>query len=37
VVRVTGFDVAIPYLQMEHFYLPDAGRVLRGIRKAVTF
>ncbi len=37
VVRVTGFDVAIPYLQMEHFYLPDAGRVLRGIRRAVTF
>ena len=37
VVRVTGFDTAIPYLRMEHFYLPDAGRVLRGIRKAVTF
>ena len=37
VVRVTGFDVAIPYLRMEHFYLPDAGRVLRGIRRAVTF
>ncbi len=37
VVRVTGFDAAIPYLRMEEYYLPDVGRVVRGIRQAVSF
>ena len=37
VVRVTGYDMAIPYLRMEEYYLPDVGRVARGIRQAVSF
>jgi len=37
VVRVTGHDVAIPYLRMEEYHLPDVGRVARGIRQAVNF
>lgn len=37
VVRVTGYDIAIPYMRMEEHYLPDVGRVARGIRQAVSF
>ncbi len=37
VARISGFDTAIPYFRMEQYYLPDAGRVLRGIRQVVTF
>ena len=29
--RITGFDVPMPYLLSEDFYLPDAGRVLEAI------
>ncbi|OGF52687.1 MAG: 2-oxoisovalerate dehydrogenase [Candidatus Fraserbacteria bacterium RBG_16_55_9] len=36
VVRVTGYDMAIPYIRMEEYYLPDVGRVARGIRQAVS-
>jgi len=35
VVRVTGFDTAIPYFSMEQHYLPDAGRVVRGVLQAL--
>lgn len=31
VARVTGFDVPMPYLLSEDFFLPDAGRVLDAI------
>jgi len=37
VVRVTGYDVAIPYFRMEYYYLPNEKRVLRGIKQAVNF
>ncbi len=37
VQRVTAPDTVIPLGRMEDYYLPDAGRVLRAIRKAVTF
>lgn len=37
VVRVTGFDVAMPLYRMENYYLPNAQRVLQGIEKAVRF
>jgi pyruvate dehydrogenase E1 component beta subunit len=37
VVRVTGYDIAIPYLRMEEYYLPDVGRAVRGMRQAVNF
>ncbi|MCS7198121.1 MAG: alpha-ketoacid dehydrogenase subunit beta [Candidatus Bipolaricaulota bacterium] len=37
VVRVTGYDTHIPYLTMEQYYLPDAGRVKKGIKKVLSF
>ncbi|MBI1730351.1 alpha-ketoacid dehydrogenase subunit beta [Candidatus Acetothermia bacterium] len=37
VVRVSGYDIAIPYFRMEEHYLPDSGKVARGIRQAVTY
>ncbi|HEY3130823.1 MAG TPA: alpha-ketoacid dehydrogenase subunit beta [Acidobacteriota bacterium] len=36
VLRITGFDTPFPYT-LEHDYLPDAQRVLSGIRKTVKF
>jgi pyruvate dehydrogenase E1 component beta subunit len=37
VVRVTGFDTAVPLTKLENHYLPSPERILRGIKKAVTF
>jgi len=37
VVRVTGFDVIVPLMKLENHYLPNPERILRGIRKAMTF
>jgi len=37
VVRVTGYDTHVPYLTMEQYYLPDVGRVKRGIEKVLQF
>lgn len=37
VVRVTGFDVIVPLMKLEHHYLPNPERILRGIRKAIKF
>ncbi|MCS7274911.1 MAG: alpha-ketoacid dehydrogenase subunit beta, partial [Candidatus Bipolaricaulota bacterium] len=37
VVRVTGYDTHMPYLAMEQYYLPDAGRVKRGIERVLSF
>ena len=37
VERVTGFDTVMPLPKGEHFYLPDARRILRGARKMLAF
>jgi pyruvate dehydrogenase E1 component beta subunit len=37
VARVTGYDTHMPYLSMEQYYLPDAGRVKRGIERVLSF
>lgn len=37
VVRVSGYDVPIPYFTMENYYLPDVGRILKGIDKVMNF
>jgi pyruvate/2-oxoglutarate/acetoin dehydrogenase E1 component len=37
VERVTGFDTVMPLPKGEHFYLPDARRILRGARKLLAF
>lgn len=35
--RVTGFDIVFPLMKMEHLYLPDPDRIMRGIRKVMAF
>lgn len=35
--RVTGFDTVFPLLKIEHHYLPDPDRIMRGIRKVMAF
>lgn len=37
VVRVTGYDTHMPYLTMEQYYLPDAGRVKKGIERVLSW
>jgi pyruvate dehydrogenase E1 component beta subunit len=37
VERVTGFDTVFPLYQQEHHYLPNPERIMRGIRKVMTF
>jgi 2-oxoisovalerate dehydrogenase E1 component beta subunit len=36
VQRVTGFDTPFPYVR-EYTYMPDAGRILLGVRKTLEF
>lgn len=37
IMRVTGFDVMMPLLQTEHYYMPTAARIERGIRDVLEF
>ena len=37
VVRVTGPDVSVPLAKLEGYYLPDAGRIIKGIEKIMSF
>jgi pyruvate dehydrogenase E1 component beta subunit len=37
VARVTGFDTVMPLPKGEHFYLPDAGRIVRAAREMMNF
>jgi pyruvate dehydrogenase E1 component beta subunit len=37
VVRVTGFDVIVPLMKLENHYLPSPERILRGMKKVMTF
>jgi pyruvate dehydrogenase E1 component beta subunit len=37
VFRVTGFDVIVPLMKLENHYLPSPERILRGLKKAMTF
>lgn len=37
VIRVTGFDTTMPYHKLEEYYMPDVGRIMRGIRKSINF
>jgi pyruvate dehydrogenase E1 component beta subunit len=37
VQRVTGFDTVMPYYKLELEYLPDAGRISKGIRDCVAY
>lgn len=37
VERVTGFDTPIPLPKMEEFYLPDAERIVKAIRRVMRY
>ena len=37
IIRVSGLDMPFPQFALEKYYLPDANRIIRGIRKAVEF
>jgi pyruvate dehydrogenase E1 component beta subunit len=35
--RVTGFDVPFPFYKMEHWAMPDVDRIIKGMRKVLTW
>ena len=37
IIRISGFDVAMPYFTLEEHYIPDAGRISRGLQQVVNF
>ncbi len=37
VERVTGFDTVMPLYRLENHYLPSPERIVRGMRKVMTF
>ncbi len=37
VERVTGFDTIVPLMKLEHHYLPDPDRIIRAVRKVMSF
>ena len=37
VERITGFDTVVPLLKLENHYLPTPERIIRGIRKVMSF
>ncbi|HEY5594449.1 MAG TPA: transketolase C-terminal domain-containing protein, partial [Nitrospiria bacterium] len=37
IVRVTGFDVAVPLPKMEKYYLPNIERVLQAVHHVMEF
>lgn len=35
--RVTGFDIPVPLLKTEHYYLPNAKRIVMAVKKVMSF
>ena len=35
--RVTGFDIPVPLMKTEHFYLPNAKRIVMAVKKVMSF
>ena len=35
--RVTGFDIPMPLLKSEHYYLPNPKRIVMAVRKVMSF
>lgn len=35
--RVTGFDIPIPLLKSEHYYLPNPKRIVMAVKKVMSF
>lgn len=37
ILRVTGYDVPMPYYQLENYYLPDMGRISQAILDTMKY
>jgi len=37
VTRISGYDVVMPYYQLENDYLPSPGRVVQAIRDTLAY
>jgi len=37
VERVTGYDTVMPLFKLENYYLPDTGKIIAGVRKALSY
>jgi len=35
--RVTGFDIPVPLMKSEHYYLPDPKRIVMAVKKVMSF
>jgi len=35
--RVTGFDIPVPLMKSEHYYLPNPGRIVMAVKKVMSF
>ncbi len=35
--RVTGFDITVPLLKSEHYYLPNPKRIVMAVKKVMSF
>ena len=35
--RVTGFDVPVPLMKTEHYYLPNPKRIVKAVKKVMSF
>jgi pyruvate dehydrogenase E1 component beta subunit len=35
--RVTGFDIPVPLMKTEHYYLPNPKRIVMAVKKAMSF
>lgn len=35
--RVTGFDIPVPLLKSEHYYLPNPKRIIMAVKKVMSF
>jgi pyruvate dehydrogenase E1 component beta subunit len=35
--RVTGFDIPVPLMKTEHYYLPNPKRIVMAVKKVISF
>jgi pyruvate dehydrogenase E1 component beta subunit len=35
--RVTGFDIPVPLMKTEHYYLPNAKKIVMAVKKVMSF
>ena len=35
--RVTGFDIPVPLMKSEHYYLPNPERIVSAVKKVMSF